>query len=702
MMPAHVKRMASALVLATWLSPFIVKPVAAEPVLLRDNLITIELLEEDRYDIYIDTADANAFARQEGNTLKLTNPFSKSSEAFTVEVKSQSTGETVFEQTYRKAAPWEIFDSVETSASGQLDGSFISQMKPQPEPEEAFNKASSQNDALADYSLRAARGAFTSTFELEGVHRSNPDDALRYEGPPADISRFEFKNELASKAGTRLYASMGDLELSSRNTLVNTGMTSRGLAVGFETADEKFAFELGRVFGNDIIGAVRGPIGWSADSYRYNATARYRFLENELGSFALTGSFLDVKRSADPNFGLAETPVGETNHTWGLGTEISTLEDRLNLQLHWARSEYDNPQDLNFENLPTDEGFEIFLPGATKGTAWRHELSWDAWSGVFKDKDASIGLELSAERASPFYRSIQGQATSDRKQWSANTNLTFGSINAQIGTTQYRNNLHNLVSIHTLEETLHTAAFSFDLEALRAQEDAEEMAEPGQRSHSLKKLMPSYLDLTLEIEDVRTLNGDVIILAPVIAGLDFMNHTTDTYGVSATWQNLDSSTTLEATYSFFNNDQRERAQADRKDLYYGISHELTKDAWSLGGRVGFSVTDDYDDASRSNTSLAEWGLTGSIRTQTGILFSAEFDDSRNRFKDMVFAELEDSTSKHFSITADIGEWMNKYLKLDSQPSLTATWQKTNSEVDSSYFQSRTSSASTMINAGFTF
>jgi len=306
-----------------------------------------------------------------------------------------------------------------------------------------------------------------------------------------------------------------------------------------------------------------------------------------------------------------------------------------------------------------------------------------------------IAFDVGAERASPLYRSIHGQATSDRRQHSISTSMNYDIFQGQVGVTKFRNNLHNLVSIHTLDEGIYMASLGVDLEQYR------EVDDDGNRG-LLRRLIPSFTDFTVEKETLNTLNGDVIILAPVIAGFDFMNQATDAYGITTTWQGLNHSTSLELRYSFLDNRQRERANADRKDLYYGVSHELTRERWSLGGRVGFTRTDDLDTASRSKTSLSEWGLNGSYQTTAGITFSATFDNSLDLLKDYVFAEREEGNSQRFSVTADAGAWLQNRFKLEESPSISLTGQKTDSEVKSSYFDSQTSSASFMVNAGLTF
>ena len=71
----------------------------------------------------------------------------------------------------------------------------------------------------------------------------------------------------------------------------------------------------------------------------------------------------------------------------------------------------------------------------------------------------------------------------------------------------------------------------------------------------MSALVPSSVGLRASVEELKTLNGDVIILAPVIAGFDFMDQTTQTLGLSLAWEGDSNSTTLDIDYVYFDNDQ---------------------------------------------------------------------------------------------------------------------------------------------------
>ena len=403
-------------------------------------------------------------------------------------------------------------------------------------------------------------------------------------------------------------------------------------------------------------------------------------------------SMLDVNRDIEDAFATGESQSGEVNTVRGIGTDLSLFDNSLNLSLSWAESEYDNPSELNDENVPDDDGFEIFSPGVTRGNAYRHSVQWDAWRNA--ENTRSISLEYETERSEPFYRSIQGDATADRRQWSLFADFAAGPIAARIGSTQYQNNLDNLVSIHTLDEAVHTAEVTLDVVSWR-----ETLVDSDE---DMSALVPSSVGLRASVEELKTLNGDVIILAPVIAGFDFMDQTTQTLGLSLAWEGDSNSTTLDIDYVYFDNDQAERAEADTRDLVYTLSHSIFRDQWSLSGRVGLSLNDDLDTVSRSRTELTEYGLSGSYTTQQDLTFSAGLDRSVNKFNDRVQNDDEDSRSVSYNFSLDFGSWLAQRLQLRFDPSVTASWQRTTTDNRSIFFRNDQESESFSINIGASF
>jgi hypothetical protein len=586
--------------------------------------------------------------------------------------------------------------AVEFTRGGQLDIAAVGNAQDGSDFERRESEQDRESDLLANFSVGVGYRSLNASLDVEGVHRSNDDNTVRYEGPRADISQFISSLRYSAGDGSVFFLNAGDISVQSGNSLVNTGMASRGFSVGFVSPDERIRWEVGRVYGQDIVGMVRGPVGFSSESYRIGASAGVKLVDRREVEWTARVSLLDVKRDVEEGFGFSESQSGERNIVRGYGTDVSFFEQRVDVSLSWAKSEYDNPAELNTDNIPEDEDFVLFDPGVTRGDAYRHTLRWDAWRN--EDTGSLVSLQYATERSEPFYRSVHGDATADRRQWSLTADLEAGPVRAQIGTTQYQNNLDNLISVHTLDEAVHTADVTFDVVSWRESRADDNYSEDNRAA----RLIPSSVGVRASVESLQTLNGDVIILAPVIAGFDFMNQTTENVGLSLTWDGDSSSTTLDIDYTYFDNAQRERANADTKDLIYSLEHSLYRDNWTLSGRVGISANDDFDDASRSRTDLTEWGFSGSYTSDYGVTLSFGFDRSNDRFHDRVFDEQEDTKSIAYSISLDFGTWLAERLSLGVDPSVTASWQRTETDSRSVFFDSNNMSESFSFNLGVPF
>ena len=670
--------------------------------------------------------DATAFAFVHDNRLYFRNPYPDNSQPFTLRVFDEYSRQIHFQASYKKingafspskliterAKQSELIDDQATVAndlstldntkvsrertfdrtvSGQLNLSSLNTVEDSSEFEQQVSTQNTASDLLASFGTSADYRSISARLDVEAVHRSDDNSTVRINGPRADLSRFQSSLQHTSTDGSRFYITAGDIEVTSANSLVNSGMASRGFSLGFATAGEKFQWEVGRVFGQDIVGAVQGPIGFSQDSYRIGAKAGLRLIDTE--KLRLTGrlSVLNVKRSAGEGFAVAETQSGEVNKVWGAGADIEVLNNRLNLSLNWAHSEYDNPLELNADNLPDEPELEVFNPGVTRGRAYRHSIQWQAWQS--NDYRKSVSIEASTERAEPFYRSVHGNSTADRRQWSLFTDLTTDSWNVRIGTTQYQNNLDQLITIHTLDEAIHSADISINLKQPYSEQTSDATAHV---------FVPTSVGIRATVETLRTLNGDQIILAPVIEGFDFMNQVTETLGLSLNWETFNSNTSLSIDHSFFDNRQRERANADSRSLAASISHSIFKDSWNFSGRLGLSINDDLDAASRSTSELVEWGLSGSYATASGAILSAAVDRSIDNFNDLVFDDRERSRSLSYNVSLDAGIWLARRLGWRTEPSVTIAWQQITSNNRSVFFSSDQSSQSLTVNVGVPF
>ena len=694
-------------------------------------------LKEDFYQAFYNNIDASAFLRLRQGRIYFEVPYPAREDTFSLRIITKDDNATILSANFSiengvpsrqpdsvnqqgdtnlKANTEQVTDSQEpdsltsslqetdpqanTDTGGELDFSYHGQVdlsalatsEDGSEFERRESEQQRESDILSGVSLGFNYKSLETSLNVEGVHRSNQDSTLRFDGPRADISQLVSTLRFNTSDGSAFYLNAGDVNISSKNTLVNSGMSSRGFNIGYVAPNDRFFWEVGRVYGQDIVGMARGPLAISDNSYRIGASAGVKLVNQDQVEWSVRFSMLDVNRDIEDAFATGESQSGEVNTVRGIGTDLSLFDNSLNLSLSWAESEYDNPSELNDENVPDDDDFEVFSPGVTRGNAYRHSIQWDAWRNA--ENTRAVSLEYETERSEPFYRSIQGDATADRRQWSLFADITAGPIAARIGSTQYQNNLDNLISIHTLDEAVHTAEVTLDVVSWQ-----ETLVDSEEETSAL---VPSTVGLRASVEELKTLNGDVIILAPVIAGFDFMDQTTQTLGLSLAWEGESNSTTLDIDYVYFDNDQAERAEADTRDLVYTLSHSIFRDQWSLSGRVGLSLNDDLDTVSRSKTELTEYGLSGSYTTQQDLTFSVGLDRSVNKFNDRVQNDDEDSRSVSYNFSLDFGSWLAQRLQLRFDPSVTASWQRTTTDNRSIFFQNDQESQSLSINIGASF
>lgn len=627
-------------------------------------------------------------------------PFPQHSGTFQLRVEAIESGEALLDESFRVVSdtlvsasatePQLAAEPVDKERafnwSGQLDLSAQRDALDGSEYETRESESQRDSDVLAGFGFSSRSAAIESSVDLEFVHRKDRDNTLRLDGPKADMSRLVSTFTYGGKRGSSLSLTAGDIGLSSANSLVNTGMNSRGVALAYESPGQRLRLEVGRLYGQDIVGLEGGALGYASDSYRMAANGSLKLLSSDSVDWDMNVSVLDVDRGIEEQFGVSASQSGEVNLVQGVGSSLSLWQERLTLSLSWADSKYDNPEEQNAENLPEGDGFEVFDPGVTRGSAHRHSAVWRA----VQTENTDISVEYNQEQASTFYRSVQGQATADRRERSLYSYIISGPVSASLGTTQYRNNLGELISVHTLEEAVHSADVEVDLQWLRPDDS---------RSNNW---YPSLFAIRSTQETLKTLNGDDIILAVVIEGFDFMKQSSISHGLTLLWEGESSSTSLDVDYNYFDNKQRERSNADSRDLVYGLSHAVDIGNWSLEGRLGLSVNNDLDIVSRSSTELSEWGVSTAYNNGAGLDVSLEIDQSRNDYLDKVFGEDEVNNSRTYGVNMELGYWLAKYLGESVAPSLSLSWSRSSTDNRSEYYISDQRAESWLLNLGVQF
>lgn len=269
--------------------------IAAQTILYRDSAILLPLQPTDpsAYVVTVDNKDVTLFSTVTDTGIMLDLPFPEKKESIEVVVTNTTGSETLYRERYRKARATEVFDTVNTTVSGQFNTAFVSESN-NGSAQHFANNDSAQSDLLATLSIDAKRGALSTYAEIEGVNRTDKQQTVRDDGPNADISRFHVTTEYSPSSSNRFFISAGDTGFSAVNSLVNTGIYSRGIVAGFESSARRIKFEVGRLHGADIIGAVNGPLGWTNDSYRFGFNYLFRVIDTPSLNWNLHSSAIDV------------------------------------------------------------------------------------------------------------------------------------------------------------------------------------------------------------------------------------------------------------------------------------------------------------------------------------------------------------------------------------------------------------------------
>ena len=134
------------------------------------------------------------------------------------------------------------------SYHGQVDLSALATSEDGSEFERRESEQQRESDILSGVSLGFNYKSLETSLNVEGVHRSNQDSTLRFDGPRADISQLVSTLRFNTSDGSAFYLNAGDVNISSKNTLVNSGMSSRGFNIGYVAPNDRFFWEVGRVY----------------------------------------------------------------------------------------------------------------------------------------------------------------------------------------------------------------------------------------------------------------------------------------------------------------------------------------------------------------------------------------------------------------------------------------------------------------------
>ncbi|MEL6363961.1 MAG: hypothetical protein AAFR11_03870 [Pseudomonadota bacterium] len=657
---------------------------ASDVALFRGEIVQINLdIDISGADVYIDGAYATAFAAFSSRRVDLRFPFPRSAAPVTIAIISSETGELLHEGRYRRPRRGEVFDSVETEIGGQLDanGTASPQTVPEPDP---LRRYEGEASGRLTSSISGTRGAFSTSLSTEFVGVSDEFARLREGGSAVDLSRgvaeLRYASGLADVALTA-----GDIQTASPNELVSSGITSRGIALGADLFGGRLRAGAAHAFGSDVVGLVRGPIGWSSNSRRVSGRIEGDILRSGPVGLSAHASYLYADRPSDENFGVGFVPDAETNRVLGAGLGLTALDGAFSYSLLAASSRYDNPANAD------PFGFVIapeIDPGETRGDALRHQIDWSLWSGVLRNRPTSLNIAATLSETSPLFRSIQSFLDVDRRTADIDLSASHGKLRLGVRQRLSRNNLDDVPGILTTSDDAREIVL--DLDTLNAD------------GAPVRPWSPSSVSLSWRVDRTITLNGDVVVGASSLDGSELPDQKIDTVSARLNWGRDWGSIGTEYGFTALDNRQIGRAEADRRDHRLAVDFATSREAWSINGRIGVLYTDDRDPGAPRIDRGVELALEARFHRNALPHLSAGFDRSRRTSADRLQFLTDRTVASGYFATVDFGPWVAALFSLDAAPAVTLSWLRRDTETETPFFNDETVAETVSIAIGRSF
>ena len=440
--------------------------------------------------ISIDENNVNEFAAVENGRIVVKWPFTEDRAAFELVVVNRESEEELYRGRYQFAHS-ELIDKVSLETSFQSDATW--QVYGRQKPQQGLEQRS-----FVDNDTRASANGLSQGYA-----------AAQYQSPAA-FARL----------------ALGDVAVELSNELIGTSMNSRGGAFTTRFLDQRLQLRGGRIYGADIVGAQRGLALRHERNQRTGLDASLVALQKEDLSLKLHVSYLDAERPAAENFNVGGVNNGEENRIWGGGLELGLFQDRLRYKATYARSDYSNPSDLNFDN-ETGTSADV---ATTSGSGHSHRL--DAM--VFQGDELGIEAYGGYSFIDPLYYSMVALPAIDRETYEAGFSLSYRFVQFRLSGTRFENNVDDVPNILKTRQESRQAELNLTLEEYRGMQPSEEQeqeckpaADPGAR-----RFIPSNFGLSYQEERVRTLNAATVIANSSIDPSEMPKQVTRNYGLN--------------------------------------------------------------------------------------------------------------------------------------------------------------------------
>ena len=410
-----------------------------QPEMLSSAKVVIELpgITADAIDVFVDDFLVSDFASVEGDQITVTPPFADTLEQFTVSVEDRATGDVLFSRVYaigrERVGVRKYIDDYRLTGSFQDDLVFKPTSREKP-PGENFETSDWANDFFASGSGSARKGRWTVGIDGEIVGTDDDLRTLRQDGSKVDISHglgyVSYEDDIMFGQ-----LSVGDVVIPGNNTLVSNGFRSRGILAEAEFFDGRIRLSGGNAFGVDILGTQEGVIAFEQDNRRTALNVDVEVYDSKWITVDVSGGLLDVERPSQNNFNVGEVINGEKNTIQGIGFDLGIWEDRIRHSSRYGWSNYETPEDRNFEN--DDVNGEIAAVGVTKGRAETHRTDVTAYS----DADWTVRAFGGYSIIDLLYVSVESFVPADRETREFGASIGYGPAQFSFSQVAFDNNV---------------------------------------------------------------------------------------------------------------------------------------------------------------------------------------------------------------------------------------------------------------------
>lgn len=305
------------------------------------------------------------------------------------------------------------------------------------------------------------KGDFAIRSHTQIVGSSFQREALRFGEKENEANQVELSEYLIEMQKGSSNLQVGHISYGNHPHLLN-GVGSRGVHFNYNLMDRAY-FSVVSMNATSIVG-WDNPVGlYDLDHNITAQTVGVDLLQHEQGKVNLEFTHMNASKKAEGNFN--EGQVVDVEESDGLGVRLAAenVFGRMNTNVGFARSTYNNPDDPQLS-----AGFTLVDVKETTDHAYDFDMTLDIIQNqeLFPDQFFSFTTAVKYERVDPLYNSLGASVTADlnTEQYEAIFNL--GEIRAQYQHLRTVDNLDDIATILKTKTRGHLVTFALPLPSL--------------------------------------------------------------------------------------------------------------------------------------------------------------------------------------------------------------------------------------------